>query len=309
MKSNPDVFLVFSQRVSPVGVSWAGITVTGTGSGQLSVSGPGSTLSSEWASSTITTGNHLSASLGEILHPGPESRSVSLLSRRYIITSQHPDMYRPWMLNQNVPLTRDLFIRNVEPDPWLPPGSWESWGWAGQTGDIWYHSDTETHEPSDAAKISRHIVTNGLWYPDRAHLAKLQTMQSYAQHLQWPGLSISVRNISGLLWQGLSRVHTSAGCADHLLISREPVWRPPDTRGAGHSDVKIPGNHNTQHNLHWSRVTGWMDWLLFIAATVNTILHIPWTPGNIPIDSFSFYGSKTRGHSANSELKYLMIWT
>lgn len=40
MKSNPDVFLVFSQRLSPVGVSWAGITVTGTGSGQLSVSGP-----------------------------------------------------------------------------------------------------------------------------------------------------------------------------------------------------------------------------------------------------------------------------
>ena len=67
-----------------------------------------------------------------------------------------------------------------------------------------------------------------------------------------------------------SRVHTSAGCADHLLISR--VWRPPDTRGAGHTDVKIPGNHNTQHNLHWSRVTGWMDWLLFIAATVNTFL-------------------------------------
>ena len=195
-------------------------------------------------------------------------------------------MYRPWMLNQNVPLTRDLFIRNVEPDPWLPLGSWVlRLSWADGRHLIYQTQRHMSHQ-----MLQKYPVT--LWQMGSDTQTEL-ILQNFKQCRAMP--SISSDQASAFCEDHFrivvtrseqSRVHTSAGCADHLLISR--VWRPPDTRGAGHTDVKIPGNHNTQHNLHWSRVTGWMDWLLFIAATVNTILHIPWTPGNIPIDSFSF---------------------
>ena len=217
MKSSPDVFLCLVSVCHQLGSVRAGITVTGTGSAQLSLSGRrGSTLSSLSITITITTGNHLSASLGEILHPQPESRFVSLLSRRCII-----NIITPWhgqqVLNQNFSFsTRDLFIRNMELDPWLPPSS-GSWG----LGLQYLCCDGETHwhlispgQDTWAIRCCKNIPSDcDKWslIPRQDSSCKTSNNAELCPAsplLQWSGLSISVWTIS-LLWQGLVRVQST----------------------------------------------------------------------------------------------------
>ena len=149
----------------------------GTGSAQLRGLAPPSDI--RWVSIitiTITTGNPLSDAPC-ILLPLCLSRSLlSLLSRGSIIHHHnHSTMAcshsRPGRLGGC-----DLFIRNVEPDPWLPQNPGDE-----ATSDA---SQTRGHLRG-CNNISAHC-DESLWYPARAHLAKLRGMLSMASPVTSP---------------------------------------------------------------------------------------------------------------------------